>query len=212
MVTAPNERHDMNFFSLEHGKAAYRADFVLYGAAVVALAVFLLTGGPRGEGLEIAALALAGLGSWTIIEYALHRFVLHGPPPFSRWHGEHHQRPTALIYTSTILSATLIATLVFLPALALGGLWRACALTLGFLVGYLAFSITHHATHHWHAGSAWLKRRKRWHALHHHSQLPVCYGVTTSFWDHVFGSARRPADSKPACDPGQTNTAPASSQ
>jgi sterol desaturase/sphingolipid hydroxylase (fatty acid hydroxylase superfamily) len=180
----------MRLFTLEHGKAAYHADLAFYGAAVVALAAYLLLAGPLVERLEIAAFALAGLGSWTIIEYALHRFVLHALQPFRGWHEAHHQRPTALICTPTILSATLIATLVFLPALVLGNLWSACALTLGVLSGYLAYSITHHATHNWRADSAWLKQRKRWHALHHHHiEQPGYYGVTSAFWDHVFGSA-----------------------
>ena len=180
----------MSLFTLEHSKAAYGADFALYAIAVVAM-VALLLAGPRQHWLENAMLVLAGLASWTLIEYALHRFVLHGLPPFRHWHAEHHLRPTALICAPTILSATLIVTLVFLPALALGGPWRACALTLGMLTGYLAYAIAHHATHHWRAGNAWLARRKRWHALHHHSEQARCFGVTTSFWDHVFGTTPR---------------------
>lgn len=183
----------MGLFTLEHSKAAYRADFALYGTAVVVLVAFLLVDGPRGQRLEFAVFAGMGLAIWTVIEYALHRFVMHGLQPFSHWHEEHHRRPTALICTPTILSAMLIATLVFLPALVLlGDLWRACALTLGVLVGYLSFSITHHATHHWCADSAWLKQRKRCHALHHHTiGQSGYYGVTTAFWDHVFGSSHR---------------------
>ena len=183
----------MGLFTLEHSKGAYRADFALYGTAVVVLAAFLLLDGPRAQRLQIVSFALLGLASWSAIEYALHRFVLHGMQPFQGWHAEHHQRPTALICTPTILSATLIATLVFLPALALGGLWRACALTLGVVTGYLAYSITHHATHHWRADTAWLRQRKRWHALHHHAREPGCFGVTSAFWDHVFGSTGQPA-------------------
>ena len=178
---------------MQHSKASYRADFALYGAAVAGLAAFLLVAGPRGQWLEIVVFVATGLASWTLIEYAAHRFVMHGLQPFSRWHAEHHQRPTALIFTPTILSATLIGMLVFLPALVLSGnLWRACALTLGVLVGYLSFSITHHAIHHWRADNAWLKERKRWHALHHRATgKSGCFGVTSAFWDYVFGSGCR---------------------
>jgi len=181
----------MGLFALEHSKAAYRADFVLYGAAVMSLAAYLLASVPGGQGIASAVIALSGLAGWTLIEYLLHRFVLHGLGPFSHWHADHHRRPRALIGAPTLLSATLIVMLVFLPALVLGSLWRACAFTLGVLAGYLAYAITHHATHHWHADSAWLKRRRRWHALHHHrTGRPGHYGVTSAFWDHVFGSAR----------------------
>ena len=182
----------MALFSIEHSKAAYRIDFALYCAAVAVLATFLLVNGQRDQRLEIVASVLIGLGGWTAIEYAMHRFILHGLEPFRRWHAEHHERPMALIYTPTILSAALIVSLVFLPALALSNLWRACALTLGVLTGYLAYSITHHAAHHWRADNAWLRGRKRWHALHHHHVGPPgCYGVTTAFWDYVFSSAQR---------------------
>ena len=186
----------MGLFSLEHSKAAYRADFVLYGLSISAMAAVLLVACPPGQRLESAVFVLTGLLGWTAIEYALHRFVLHGLQPFRGWHEQHHRRPTALICAPTILSATLIVALVFLPALALVGPWSACALTLGVSAGYLAYAVVHHATHHWRAESAWLKSRKRWHAMHHHEMAePGCYGVTSSFWDHVFGSAHRPTES-----------------
>ena len=161
---------------------------LLNAARPALVAAFTLWGSPVSW-LEIVAFVLGGLGSWTAMEYALHRFVLHGLQPFSRWHAEHHQRPQALIFTSTILSATLIAILVFLPMLLLGDLWRACALTLGLLTGYLSYTITHHAIHHWRTSNPWLNERKRWHALHHRNGRSSRYGVTSGFWDRVFGSA-----------------------
>ena len=182
----------MGLFTLEHSQRAYRADFVLYGSAVLLLAAYLLREVPRAQWPQVAAFVLAGLAGWSLIEYLLHRFVLHGMQPFQGWHAEHHQRPTALICAPTILSATLIVVLVFLPALLMANVWRACALTLGVLAGYLAYAITHHATHHWRADNAWLRQRKRWHALHHHANMPLCFGVTSGLWDRVFGSAAQP--------------------
>jgi len=180
----------MGLLSLEHGKAAYRADFALYGSAVVGLAAFLVVSGPPAQRLEALAFAALGLGGWTAIEYALHRFLLHGIDPFKRWHEEHHRRPGALICIPTIFSASLIFVLAFVPAFVLVGLWNACALTLGVIAGYVLYGATHHAVHHWRARSPWLTRRKRWHALHHRGGASVGgYGVTTAFWDHVFGSA-----------------------
>jgi sterol desaturase/sphingolipid hydroxylase (fatty acid hydroxylase superfamily) len=180
----------MGLFALEHSRGAYHADFALYGSAVLALAVLVALVAPDGQWATTAALTLAGLIGWSAIEYALHRFVLHGLQPFRAWHEAHHDRPTALICAPTILSVTLILALVFIPAWLLSELWRACALTLGVVTGYLAYAVTHHATHHWRADSTWLQRRKRWHALHHHDHgAPRCYGVTSTFWDHVFGSA-----------------------
>jgi len=178
-----------NWSTLEHSRAAYRADFLLYGIAVGMLSVFLLVAAPPHDGQKIAALVLAGLAGWSLVEYALHRFVLHGMRPFKRWHMEHHRRPTALICTPTLLSAALIALLVFLPSLFSSNLWSACALTLGLLIGYMGYAIAHHAIHHWHSKNSWLKHLKRLHAMHHHTDKPGNYGVTSTFWDHAFGTA-----------------------
>lgn len=181
----------MELFALEHSRNAYRADFLLYGGAVVAMPTFLTVAQPLRAWPELAAFALLGLVAWTLIEYAMHRFILHGMPPFRAWHALHHARPTARIASPTILSAGLIFGLVFLPVLVLADVWIACALTWGVLVGYFGYAVTHHATHHWNLDNAWLRRRKRAHALHHHRARPGSYGVTSSFWDRVFGSVAR---------------------
>ena len=101
---------------------------------------------------------------------------------------EHHRPAARLPSTPTIFSAGLIFALVFLPALATEDRWAATGLTLGVTIGYLAFSWTHHAVHYWRADSAWLKNRKRLHNLHHRAGSACNYGVTTSFWDEVFGT------------------------
>jgi sterol desaturase/sphingolipid hydroxylase (fatty acid hydroxylase superfamily) len=192
----------MHIFTLEHSKTAHRADMAIYGIIEAGLAAYLVAGAPHGLRAELAALAAAGLAaaglaSWTAIEYAMHRFLLHRVQPFKSWHEEHHQRPKAIIFTPTILSLAWQFFLIFIPALLAVGPWRASALTFGVLAGYLSYTITHHAVHHWPAGSAWLRQRKRWHALHHHrTDQPGCYGVTTAFWDHVFGSAWHAARAK----------------
>lgn len=179
----------MEIFKLEHSKAAYRADFFLYSAAVITLTIYLLVNAPAPRKIEIVGLSIFGLMSWTLIEYTLHRLVLHGLPPFRRWHEVHHQQPDALICTPTILSGTLIALLVFLPALLLGDYWRACALTLGLLTGYLGYAITHHAIHHWRINHAWFKALKRQHMRHHHQNQSSFFGVTCRFWDDIFSTS-----------------------
>lgn len=178
----------MGLFTVNQSSATYFADFALYGLTVAALTTFLLIASPVGERADVLSCTLIGLGSWTIIEYFFHRFILHGLQPFQYFHELHHQKPRALICTPTIVSGALIAALVFLPALMSTNLWLASALTLGMVTGYLAYSVIHHATHHWRADTSWLKERKRWHAVHHRPEQRACYGVTTTFWDHVFRS------------------------
>jgi sterol desaturase/sphingolipid hydroxylase (fatty acid hydroxylase superfamily) len=184
----------MSSINLEYSKLQYKADFVFYAMLVLAvilyLVVFAVNNDWTGNALLLLSLAV-GLFSWSLIEYLIHRFVLHGVQPFKRWHLEHHARPTALIGAPTLLSSGLIFSLVFLPAWVLMSLQSAAALTLGILAGYLAYGAVHHGVHHWRVTSAWLKKRKLWHALHHHpsnAKTPGRYGVSTSFWDHVFGT------------------------
>lgn len=185
----------MPLMSIEHSPTAHRADVVVYGAAVAGLGAWLGLRAPVGMGLDIVAVAGAGLLAWSTIEYALHRFVLHGLQPFKRWHLEHHRRPLALIGTPTWLSAVLFGGLVGLPAVLGLGPWMGSALTLGVLTGYLAYTLTHHALHHWKLDLDWLQRRRYAHARHHHLLQPCCFGVTSGFWDRVLrtGGHKEPA-------------------
>ncbi len=203
---------------LEHSRAAYRADLALYGVLSLGLAGTLAIGSPAQARPALALWALGGLGAWTLAEYLLHRFVLHGLPPFSRWHARHHDRPAALIATPTLLSASLFALLAALPAWALWGPWPARALLCGLITGYSLYGLTHHATHHrvpaWVQRSAWLARRRRWHARHHAAgraggvsnghaagragNVVGHFGVSLALWDHVFGTQGPPGDATPA--------------
>jgi Fatty acid hydroxylase superfamily len=184
----------MPALNLEHSKSDYKADFVFYVLLVVALVAYLIAFAVTNDwvGNVFLLLALAvGLFSWSLIEYLLHRFVLHRVQPFKRWHLEHHARPTALIGAPTLLSSGLIFSLVFLPAWVLLSIQSAAALTLGTVAGYLTYGVVHHGMHHSRVTSAWLKNRKLWHALHHHPSTALTYGhygVSTSLWDHVFGT------------------------
>lgn len=200
----------MRWLAFEHSPGAYRADFYLYGAASLALFLALLT---RPPNLRLVGWAVAGMLSWTLLEYLLHRFVLHGLPPFKRWHAEHHHRPAALIAAPTLLTATIFTTLLLLPAVWWLGVWPAAALSFGLLNGYLAYGLTHHTIHQPTAGKRpagiahrWLLRRRLWHGLHHRRMpsIPLVpgspppsataegyYGVSSAFWDRVFGTDRR---------------------
>lgn len=43
----------MKLFTLEHRKAAYRADFVLCGSTVLLMSLVLLLAGPRAQALPL---------------------------------------------------------------------------------------------------------------------------------------------------------------
>jgi cyclopropane-fatty-acyl-phospholipid synthase len=181
----------MNLFTIEQTRAVYWADFFFYGLVIAVLMLTLSLGPPPADRGKLALLVLAALAGWSLLEYLVHRFVLHGIQPFRRWHAAHHESPRALICAPTILTASVIGGALFIPVWATADLWCACSLTLGLLIGYLVYALTHHATHHWRAPRGWLRQRRRWHLVHHHEREPCCYGVTSGFWDHLFGTLRR---------------------
>jgi sterol desaturase/sphingolipid hydroxylase (fatty acid hydroxylase superfamily) len=67
---------------LLNDKVAYYTDFGVYGMLVVALLVFTLPVS-RSDQLIWLVAAIAGTAGWTLIEYLLHRFVLHHSPYLS---------------------------------------------------------------------------------------------------------------------------------
>lgn len=185
----------MGLLSLEHSPTVYWADFAWHAAVALGLAVAVGAGLPAAAGAaglgRALALVAAGAVLWTLVEYLLHRFVLHGLPPFKHWHALHHQRPRALISGPTLLSSALITGLIFGPSWLLLGPAPAQALTLGLVLGYLTYGVVHHGAHHG-GGGAWMRGRRRWHALHHHAPAPGGYGVSTGLWDRLFASVPTP--------------------
>ncbi|WP_420391414.1 sterol desaturase family protein [Acuticoccus sp.] len=169
--------------------------------AVAYVAVAVLLAGAPGM---VAAVVVAGVLYWTFLEYLLHRFVLHWEPerPALRLvrrcfpsHRSHHDAPLAeRINIMLQLRITLGLTLAYTAALWACGLPLAVALALnaGILVGYQAYEVVHVACHHLPMRNAWAARLKRHHAIHHHRDETVNFGVTTTVWDHVFRTAWQP--------------------
>ncbi|NDI84215.1 sterol desaturase family protein [Undibacterium crateris] len=179
----------MSLFSFEHSKRAMMADFVFYGFSIATLLLFLCLHCAAKDGLSAGIFVFAGCLSANVMEYCLHRFVLHQLTPFRDWHLRHHAQPKALMGTPTIASAALIFLLVALPAYLCLALYQALALTLGTVLGYFLYSLTHHAVHQWHGENRWLRTRKSWHALHHHVNPARHFGVSSVIWDYMFGTA-----------------------
>lgn len=148
---------------------------------------------PHGGWLVLAGCAFAGFASWTLLEYLLHRFILHGVEPFRGWHAEHHRDPNAPMRTPLAFSGLLLLALVVPPLMAIDDGWLATGLALGLLAGHVAQEITHHLLHARDAaGSRWLARCQRQHLLHHGPYPSCAYGTLTGFWDRAFGTQAPP--------------------
>ena len=153
-----------------------------------------------GPVVVAGGVTIVGFMASGLLEYVVHRWVLHGPPPVvRRGHAQHHAAPHALI--STPLFAIMAGALAIWGLLGLvlpAGV--ATLLVFGLYAGYNYFALLHHCQHHRGTGLAcvaYLRRLERLHHLHHHRQV-VNFGITTTIWDRLFGTFQ-PTD-KPAPD------------
>jgi sterol desaturase/sphingolipid hydroxylase (fatty acid hydroxylase superfamily) len=163
-------------------------------SVLYALIAVFWTGAP----LTVAAVMFAGLLYWTLLEYILHRWMLHWEPQ-EKWkrvvrkcfpsHRSHHDDPLKERMNVMLqLKITVYLTLAYTAFMWAVGLPLAYALALnaGVLFGYQAYEYVHVACHHLPMRNAWAATLKRHHAIHHYRDETVNFGVTTTFWDHVF--------------------------
>src|SRR5664279_103324 len=126
-------------------------------------------------------LASTGIVAWTLAEYAFHRFVLHRLVP--KQHRMHHATPD-----KPVLSIFWQIWVCFAVVHVVAG----DAFLAGSLIAYAWYLFVHHCTHHSaHSLPAFLIRNHN----DHHKVSTRNYGVTTTLWDNVFGTALRRAAS-----------------
>ncbi len=168
---------------------SYRADQAVFPLLMAAAGAASLRHASIRQTEEWLGCLLSGVGAWTFLEYVLHRWVLHHVPPFKRLHEAHHAHPGEFIGTPAWLSAPLfvLAWLTLARELSRPAAGGAAA---GLMAGYLAYSLLHDAVHHRRAApGGWLARAKQRHARHHRPGARGDFGVSTAFWDRLFGTA-----------------------
>jgi len=149
----------------------------------------------------IPAGLLAGLLVWSFAEYNLHRYLFHYPPKGAAqerivylFHGVHHAYPqdkTRLVMPP-VVAIPLALIFFFLFQLVIvrlfnAPLWFAPVFT-GFIFGYLAYDLTHYATHHFPMRSGYFKFIKRYHMQHHYKTPEKRFGVSSPLWDFVYNT------------------------
>jgi sterol desaturase/sphingolipid hydroxylase (fatty acid hydroxylase superfamily) len=137
----------------------------------------------------------AGMFFWTFFEYIAHRFIFHMITESERGrrivyvlHGNHHEYPRdrerlfmppvpSLIISSVIFGLMYLIishyAFLFFP---------------GFIFGYLLYASMHYAIHAWNPPFKWMKPLWRNHHLHHYKEEEKGFGVSTTFWDRLFGT------------------------
>jgi hypothetical protein len=156
----------------------------------------------------IAPLAfLSGALTWSASEYAIHRFVGHGPKrtrpaglrrwltpagvaaAFNEEHLAHHTDPS---YFAPTRQKVIAAVVVTGATAALGsivvGPRRAVPFAIGLGSMYLGYEILHRRIHT-HPPRGRYSRWMRLHHLYHHHKSPrQNHGVTSPLWDRIVGT------------------------
>jgi sterol desaturase/sphingolipid hydroxylase (fatty acid hydroxylase superfamily) len=177
-------------------KLSYYSDFVVYPVVISALAVAGITRATWSDRTEWLGVSVAGFVIWTLVEYVLHRSVLHRRTYFAPMHGQHHASPLAFIGTPPWISVSVLSATLLVPGWWFLGFNVADGFTFGVMLGYWWYGVVHHVIHH-HSNSSspsYFNALRAWHMRHHYSPKNGNFGVTTRVWDHVFGTAIQAGD------------------
>lgn len=145
---------------------------------------------------KVSTLVLGGIFFWTLFEYVAHRYVFHwvsSNPKAQRvtyiMHGNHHEYPRdrQRLFMPPLPSLILASLILGTMYLVMGP--AAFAFFPGFMFGYLSYASMHYAIHAWPPPFKWLKPLWRQHHLHHYKNEEKGFGVSSSLWDKVFGTA-----------------------
>lgn len=175
---------------------------VMYGAYLAVLLALAWRASLLARALVFFAI---GLVAWTLMEYLVHRYILHVAFPnrgnwlrrvlhklFDASHGDHHAQPFDGYHINGHLDTVWIAIAAF-PLSWLAPPFTASMVVIGIFIGYVVEEWAHHAMHFDNFNWSYFQYVRRRH-LYHHSRHGVghAYGITSDFWDKVF-STRIPA-------------------
>lgn len=151
--------------------------------------------------LTIVVGFIMGLFLWSLAEYLLHRFLFHYKPKtlqqekiFYLFHGIHHEQPqckTRLVMPPVVsipMALIFYGFFYLIFSVLINAPFLTAVVFSAFILGYLAYDITHYATHHWPMRSGLLKALKRHHMRHHYKTPNQRFGVSSPLWDYVFGT------------------------
>jgi len=171
----------------------WQTRYIVLPASLVA-STLALTNGPL-DVMERVAWFSAGVVLWTLLEYVLHRWVLHwracgpvGRALMDRLHVQHHHDPADQSQVCMPLAfaapgwALVCAVFILFGGNAHGSLLVTCGIALMMTI----YDITHFSAHYMKPTNAWLEWLKKHHMAHHFSDATRRFGVTSPIWDHVF--------------------------
>jgi sterol desaturase/sphingolipid hydroxylase (fatty acid hydroxylase superfamily) len=135
---------------------------------------------------------LTGVILWTLTEYLLHRFLGHvhkGKNFFKAEHGQHHARFNyfAPAYKKAFM-AVVVTTVLFMLVSQVATTAATLAFITGFVGMYIVYEVTHYRFHLRQPIARPFIILRKHHFYHHFHNPQKNHGVTTRFWDRVFGT------------------------
>lgn len=170
-----------------------------YFYTAIAVCLIALTRGDNIPWLQTFLLIIAGVFSWTLIEYALHRFIFHytASSEFGRKfvyaaHLSHHENPrtTNRFFSGLLISLPIATAYFFVALIATGSLPATTYLFTGLTAGYFCYEWLHFQAHHRRPRLRLFRYLRKYHLLHHYQTPKQRYGVTSPLLDVIFGTFR----------------------
>jgi dihydroceramide fatty acyl 2-hydroxylase len=141
--------------------------------------------------ISTAAIFMAGLLSWTLLEYVIHGCMAHLLKTFvTPVHAVHHRDPYAVFAISAWPPVVVVLVLLF----SIFGPAPGVIYYLGLLCGFAAYEIVHYRIHFASSLMPFEQRLRDHHLVHHLRRPRMCLGVVTSFWDRMFGTEPSPQE------------------
>ncbi|ORY91154.1 hypothetical protein BCR43DRAFT_566717 [Syncephalastrum racemosum] len=140
-----------------------------------------------------------GVVFWSLLEYALHRFLFHlddllPDHPLAllchfTLHGIHHHMPMDRL---RLVMPPALTILIGAPVIQLThqllSTSKAHAFVAGAFFGYVGYDCIHYYLHHAQVIRIHFREMKRYHLAHHYKNYESGYGITSKIWDHIFGT------------------------
>ncbi|KAM8946015.1 fatty acid 2-hydroxylase [Pelodytes ibericus] len=140
-----------------------------------------------------------GMLIWTLMEYAIHRYVFHMNPPASNYflitlhfmlHGQHHKSPfdsSRLVFPPVPASFVIVPLYIILQLVL--PVPVGLSLFVGGLFGYVAYDMTHYYLHYGSPSKgSYLSWLKSYHVRHHFEHQKLGFGITSALWDRPFNT------------------------
>lgn len=166
--------------------------FVIYSLSLLVYSIYTVKTLTTGQTILFF---FVGIFVFTFVEYIMHRYLFHidtSTPRKEKFqytlHGVHHEYPKdkERLAMPPVMSITISTLLLFIFKLFIGDI--VFAFLPGFLVGYSGYLVMHYIQHIFKAPKGYFKAWWVNHSIHHYKDQTKAYGVTSPFWDHVFGT------------------------